>query len=744
MQPNESLKRLMNAQFAARGVTPSPSPSPSSSTQTSPSMAIPFTQAKTPSANVDYGALLKAAVAATETPHVTQEAPTAAPVEVKANDIRSGGTADSAPDMAGAAEVLAAEAGLHDAIDSDDLTDEQILEDLGYHFTDPLEESFVDSSDYEDEEDEDILEVAAKDILEGITFSLDPSQSAAVIGMAQNQYACLIGAAGTGKTTVTRFLLNTLINGDVEAGLEPLRFAKVDLSKYKVSGEDHDATHNEDKKDTKTVVPAIALCAFTGQATQVLKKNMPTSWKRNCMTIHSMLGYAPEEYMRLDGKMGWRFSPTYNKQVKMPWDVFIVDESSMVNIDLWHQILDAAKPNARFYFIGDLNQLPPPIGQGVLGFALSKWSVFELSVVHRQKELAANRIIDTAWRILKGEPPEFDDPTKNPNWRVIGFPLDHDTGKAHSQIVSIAKGLSKQRISASVDPSQPVIYDPWRDRILVQMNGYSEDATGALVGQFPLNESLSAIFADPNEPRVIIDAKRVTKRFAVGYRIMATKNEPANEVDRVTNGLTGRIVGIWENTKWLGDRRLVGNEDEVRENRSLMVAVALGTATEAQTHELEEASREAFELTDVDFSAIAAASTTPEERQSGPASHVVSIDFDNGAHREYDLNSEIEQLQIAYASTTHKAQGAEMPTAIIVVHHASRRMLCRENLYTAVTRASQRVVILYTDFGMRIALTTQKIYGKTLQEKVRQYMRLMGDGDSSMAVMRVRLSTDEV
>lgn len=603
---------------------------------------------------------------------------------------------------------------------------------------------YGDSEELQTPETETRLSEQARDILAGVNFELDPSQKAAVIGMARNQYACLIGAAGTGKTSTTKFLLNTLINGDSEAGIEPLRLARVDLSKYKIAGDDHDSTVDSSMPENKTVVPAIAFVAFTGQATQVIKKNMPASWRKNCMTIHSLLGYAPEEYVKADGKMGWRFSPSYGKIVKMPWDIIIVDESSMVSLSLWHEMLDACKPHVRIYFIGDLNQLPPPIGQGILGFALVKWPVFELSVVHRQKDEAANRIVDSAWKILRGEEPTYDDPATNPNWRVINFKLKHDPQEAHRQIVALAKGLSQQRVAASVDPERPAVYDPWRDRILVQMNGYNEESSSAMVGQFPLNESLSQIFANKDEPRIIIDAKRVTKRFAVGYRVMATKNEPPNEVDRVTNGLTGKITAIASNSKWTGDWRLVGPEDEVKANREEMVRIALsaGDNADAQRTALNKEAVDSFDLTNIDFSAIAAQSSTPEERQSGPASHIVSIQFDNGAIRDYNLNADIEQLQIAYASTTHKAQGAEMPTVIIVVHHASRRMLCRENLYTAITRASQRVIILDTEFGMRIALTTQKIYGKTLAEKVKQYNRLMGEGDPSSALMNVRLSVE--
>src|SRR5690606_15377713 len=59
------------------------------------------------------------------------------------------------------------------------------------------------------------------DILEGVTISLDDSQIAAVRGLANEQVGCLIGAAGTGKTTVTRFLLHALINGDEANGIQP-------------------------------------------------------------------------------------------------------------------------------------------------------------------------------------------------------------------------------------------------------------------------------------------------------------------------------------------------------------------------------------------------------------------------------------------------------------------------------------------------------------------------------------------
>src|SRR5690606_3058141 len=134
-----------------------------------------------------------------------------------------------------------------------------------------------------------------------------------------------------------------------------------------------------------------------------------------------------------------------------------------------------------------------------------------------------------------------------------------------------------------------------------------------------------------------------------------------------------------------------------------------------------------------------------EDRGGGPASHIVTVKFDNGATRRYTMNTQVAQLRIAYASTTHKAQGAEFPTAIIVVHHASKQMLSRENLYRAITRASKRVIIVYSEHGLRIAIANQKITGVTLNQKIKQYERMLGEGEgkSGFKLYNVRLGEGE-
>ena len=53
----------------------------------------------------------------------------------------------------------------------------------------------------------------------------------------------------------------------------------------------------------------------------------------------------------------------------------------------------------------------------------------------------------------------------------------------------------------------------------------------------------------------------------------------------------------------------------------------------------------------------------------------------------------MEQLELAYAITVHKAQGSQFNNVILVLNKNSR-MLSRELLYTAITRAKRMVIVV--------------------------------------------------
>ena len=70
----------------------------------------------------------------------------------------------------------------------------------------------------------------------------------------------------------------------------------------------------------------------------------------------------------------------------------------------------------------------------------------------------------------------------------------------------------------------------------------------------------------------------------------------------------------------------------------------------------------------------------------------VEIDF-SGTIVEY-CKEDMEKVDLAYATTIHKSQGSEYDTVIIAITNESRIMLQRKLIYTAITRAKKRVILI--------------------------------------------------
>lgn len=69
------------------------------------------------------------------------------------------------------------------------------------------------------------------------------------------------------------------------------------------------------------------------------------------------------------------------------------------------------------------------------------------------------------------------------------------------------------------------------------------------------------------------------------------------------------------------------------------------------------------------------------------------VDFGNGKSLFYGFD-EFENFELAYANTIHKSQGSEYDTVILVVMPEHEVMLYNNILYTAITRAKKRVIII--------------------------------------------------
>jgi len=90
---------------------------------------------------------------------------------------------------------------------------------------------------------------------------------------------------------------------------------------------------------------------------------------------------------------------------------------------------------------------------------------------------------------------------------------------------------------------------------------------------------------------------------------------------------------------------------------------------------------------------------TDISRQDGDI--CITADYGDERISEY-VDNDFDMLELAYACTVHKSQGSEYVSVIISIQNGHHIMLKRPLIYTAITRAKQRVIVV----GERRALCT--------------------------------------
>ena len=71
----------------------------------------------------------------------------------------------------------------------------------------------------------------------------------------------------------------------------------------------------------------------------------------------------------------------------------------------------------------------------------------------------------------------------------------------------------------------------------------------------------------------------------------------------------------------------------------------------------------------------------------------IKVRFDDGKIAVYD-NTDLDQLELAYAITVHKSQGSEFDVVLFVVSQTTPLLLTRNLLYTAITRAKKLLIVI--------------------------------------------------
>ena len=210
----------------------------------------------------------------------------------------------------------------------------------------------------------DEIRKAIGEVEERYQVTYAPTQAQAIETALNSAVMILTGGPGTGKTTVIRGLVE-------------------------VYAELHGLSLNPNEYAQKEEPFPIVLAAPTGRAA----KRLAESTELPAMTIHRLLGFNGQE----------KDEETEREVVGR---LIIIDEMSMVDTWLAHQLLKALHEDVQVVFVGDQDQLPP-VGPGqVLKDLLASKQIptVELTDVYRQAE--GSTIIEIAHQIKKGIVPQ--------------------------------------------------------------------------------------------------------------------------------------------------------------------------------------------------------------------------------------------------------------------------------------------------------------------------------------------------
>lgn len=154
-----------------------------------------------------------------------------------------------------------------------------------------------------------------------------------------NRFSIISGGPGTGKTTTVTKLLILLLadNQNLRIALTaPTGKASARLKESIISQK------NFIKNNEKFSANLKELIKNKGITLDDLLDSLP----ENTTTVHSLLKIIPH-----------KVTPLFNKNRKLPFDVVLVDEVSMLDLSLFHHLQDALYNNCRLILLGDRNQL---------------------------------------------------------------------------------------------------------------------------------------------------------------------------------------------------------------------------------------------------------------------------------------------------------------------------------------------------------------------------------------------------
>jgi len=356
-------------------------------------------------------------------------------------------------------------------------------------------------------------------------------------------------------------------------------------------------------------------------------------------TLHRLLGFNPGNRTRF----------RHHRLSRLPHDVVVVDETSMVSLSLMARLMEAVRPDARLILVGDPEQLASVEAGAVLGDIVGPAARAFCMGASARAQLAA--------ACGQAVPAEDTGPRSAIGDGIVVLRHVHRYGGAIAELAGAIQHGDADGAMAVLEagdsnvqwiPSDATAQSPLEG--LGDVRALAVDCGRAVIEAAKAGDAKSAIAA--------------LGRFRL---LCAHRRGPegvATWMGHVENWLRAEVEGFATGTEWYVGRPLIVTENDYGlqlYNGDTGVVVATG-----------------------DGRLVAAFSRGDAIAEVSP--------------------TRLAAVDTVYAMTVHKSQGSQFDVVAFLLPSADSRVLTRELLYTAVTRARERLILVGSERPIRSAI----------------------------------------
>jgi len=449
----------------------------------------------------------------------------------------------------------------------------------------------------------------------------DARQRLAAATCVLRRFTVVAGGPGTGKTTTVARMVALLAEQAAAAG-DPPPLIALAAPTGKAAARLEEAVHEE----------AASLDVANAVRAELLDLH--------ASTLHRLLGWRPGSHSRF----------RHHRANRLPHDVVIVDETSMVSLSLMARLVESVRPDARLVLVGDPGQLTSIEAGAVLGDIVGPATDGPLMRAPARAALA---------RATGHDLPAAPDP---PPGAAIGdgiVVLDrvHRFGGAIAQLAGAIRGGDADEVMA-VLASQPDGVS-W-----IPVDAADAEAEFALVAV--RDQAVAA-------GRVVVEAARAGAALEAiaalsAFRVLCAHRRGAQGVAawtaRIESWLAAAIADFDPDGPAYVGRPLLVTEND---------------------YELRLFNGDTGVVVQSDVDRVSAA-------------------FERGTELLEFTPTRLGSIETVFAMTIHKSQGSQFDTAVVLLPAPTSRILTRELLYTAATRARTRLVVVGGEETIRAAV----------------------------------------